>query len=236
MAKKGAVLTARELAEYIKIHEKTVIKQAQEGKLPGIKIGNQWRFHIDAIDEHLQSDFVKIPDDDLDAIITTADNIIPISRLTDDRLIVLNSKARTIDEVLSEISTVAHKARLLDDAAAFLALLREREAMMSTAVGWGYAVPHPRNPVEGMFARPNIIMLRTSEKIPHDAPDRRPVQFFITVCAPNEFVHLRLLAKVSKLLHFEEAHEKMLTVTKKKDLIRILLEFDRQRIFPLVKK
>jgi excisionase family DNA binding protein len=40
----GEVLTPAEVAKLLRRHEKTVIKHAQNGTLPGKKVGNQWRF------------------------------------------------------------------------------------------------------------------------------------------------------------------------------------------------
>ena len=47
------VLTIDELAEYLKISKSTLYKLAQEGALPGQKVGKHWRFHKDAIDDWL---------------------------------------------------------------------------------------------------------------------------------------------------------------------------------------
>ncbi len=38
------VLTADEVAEYLRIHPYTVRRLARAGKLPGSRIGGQWRF------------------------------------------------------------------------------------------------------------------------------------------------------------------------------------------------
>jgi excisionase family DNA binding protein len=38
------VLTIREVAELLKINEKTAYKLAAEGKIPGFKVGGSWRF------------------------------------------------------------------------------------------------------------------------------------------------------------------------------------------------
>ncbi len=38
------ILTMKELASYLKIAEKTAYKYALEGKLPGFKVGGNWRF------------------------------------------------------------------------------------------------------------------------------------------------------------------------------------------------
>ena len=38
------ILTIREVAGLLKLHPKTVNKLANSGKLPGYRIGRQWRF------------------------------------------------------------------------------------------------------------------------------------------------------------------------------------------------
>ncbi len=48
------VLTIDELAGYLKIAKSTLYKLAQEGKLPGQKVGKHWRFHREAIDHWLK--------------------------------------------------------------------------------------------------------------------------------------------------------------------------------------
>lgn len=49
----GMVFTIGELAGYLKISKSTLYKLAQEGKLPGQKVGRHWRFHREAVDEWL---------------------------------------------------------------------------------------------------------------------------------------------------------------------------------------
>ena len=38
------VLTTHEASEFLKIHEKTVCRLARDGRIPGNKIGGEWRF------------------------------------------------------------------------------------------------------------------------------------------------------------------------------------------------
>lgn len=38
------ILTIKEVAEYLKLTEKTAYRLAAEGKLPGFKVGGAWRF------------------------------------------------------------------------------------------------------------------------------------------------------------------------------------------------
>jgi len=50
----GEVLTIDELAEYLKIPKSTLYKLAQEGKVPGQKVGRHWRFRKEAVDRWLE--------------------------------------------------------------------------------------------------------------------------------------------------------------------------------------
>lgn len=43
------ILTIREVAEYLKLAEKTVYRIVAEGKIPGFKVGGAWRFRKDEI-------------------------------------------------------------------------------------------------------------------------------------------------------------------------------------------
>ncbi len=45
------IMTTREVAEYLKLHEITIINHAAKGIIPGIKIGSRWRFYKLAIDK-----------------------------------------------------------------------------------------------------------------------------------------------------------------------------------------
>jgi len=55
MAKKTAdeVMTITDLAEYLKLSKSTLYKLAQEGSVPGQKVGKHWRFHREVIDRWL---------------------------------------------------------------------------------------------------------------------------------------------------------------------------------------
>lgn len=44
------IMTVKELAEYLKIAEKTAYRFVAEGKIPGFKVGSSWRFRKKEID------------------------------------------------------------------------------------------------------------------------------------------------------------------------------------------
>ena len=51
MAHAVKVLTVNELAEYLRVHRSTIYGLLKKGLLPGFKIGSDWRFNVEVIDE-----------------------------------------------------------------------------------------------------------------------------------------------------------------------------------------
>jgi excisionase family DNA binding protein len=49
------ILTIREVAEYLKINEKTAYRFAAEGKIPGFKVGGAWRFKKKDIEKWIEN-------------------------------------------------------------------------------------------------------------------------------------------------------------------------------------
>lgn len=48
------ILTLKEVADYLKLAEKTAYRLAAEGKLPGFKIGGSWRFKAADIERWIE--------------------------------------------------------------------------------------------------------------------------------------------------------------------------------------
>jgi excisionase family DNA binding protein len=48
------ILTIREVAEYLKLNEKTTYRLVSEGKIPGFKVGGAWRFRKVEIDRWIK--------------------------------------------------------------------------------------------------------------------------------------------------------------------------------------
>ena len=54
MANKNDIMTIKELADYLKIAEKSAYRFASEKKVPGFKVGNAWRFRKSEIDNWIK--------------------------------------------------------------------------------------------------------------------------------------------------------------------------------------
>jgi PTS system nitrogen regulatory IIA component len=82
-----------------------------------------------------------------------------------------------------------------------LQTLLAREALGSTALGNGIAIPHVRNPIVGQTLDPAISLCFLKNPIDFDAVDGKPVTILFTLITPNVKAHLNLLAKLAFLLH-----------------------------------
>ena len=52
---KSNIMTLREVAQYLGLHVMTVYKLTREGRVPAAKIGGQWRFKRDVLDDWLEA-------------------------------------------------------------------------------------------------------------------------------------------------------------------------------------
>ena len=51
MRLEAKVITVGELTEYLRIHRSTLYRLLKRQQLPGFKIGSDWRFNVEAIDQ-----------------------------------------------------------------------------------------------------------------------------------------------------------------------------------------
>jgi len=54
------VLSLRQVADYLKLSEVTVVRLANQGVIPGVKLGKQWRFSSENISQLIhRSDIIR---------------------------------------------------------------------------------------------------------------------------------------------------------------------------------
>lgn len=61
MTEEDAVMTVKEVSVYLRLAESTVYKLAQEGQLPGRKVGGAWRFSRKGIEGWLGERPLGVP-------------------------------------------------------------------------------------------------------------------------------------------------------------------------------
>lgn len=121
--------------------------------------------------------------------------------------VVLRSGASSKRQALHTVAETAARILGLDEERLLEALL-EREALGSTGLGSGVAVPHAR--VEGL-KRVVAIFVRLTTPVAYDAVDDRPVDLIFALFAPpnDGTEHLRALAAVSRALRSSEMRQQL---------------------------
>lgn len=140
--------------------------------------------------------------------------------------IALRVNARTKRQAISLIADLAARALNVGAVQVFTSLT-EREALGSTGVGHGVAVPHARLPG---LNRLHGVFVRLDQPVDFGSIDDRPVDLIFALLAPIDHPaeHLRALAKVSRALRQPELREQ-LRQAKSGDAIRALLVRDTRQ-------
>ena len=121
--------------------------------------------------------------------------------------IVLRSGASSKRQALQVVAETAAQALGLDAAELFDALM-EREALGSTGLGSGVAVPHAR--INGLD-EVRAVFVRLDTPVAYGAVDDRPVDLLFGLFAPpmDGAQHLRALAAVSRAMRSNELREQL---------------------------
>jgi excisionase family DNA binding protein len=190
-----AYLTAKEAAEYLKLAERTLVRLAHEGKIPGVKIGGQWRFRRALLDEYLDtlaSESVatagtapsQVADAPLEDILTV-DQIIP------------DIGASTRDEVIHAMVEKVTELGLVKDQSWFEAALAARERLVPTAVPEGVAFLHARRRAADKFPQQFIALGRSQKGVDFGSPDMGKTHLFFLLALRNDALHLRWLSRLA---------------------------------------
>lgn len=83
-------------------------------------------------------------------------------------------------------------------------VLEAREAMGSTGIGDGIAIPHVRNAIVLHIEQPFVTLGLLTHPIAFGAPDGRPVHALFMVVSPTVPAHLRILSRLAFALRDEE--------------------------------
>ena len=136
-------------------------------------------------------------------------------------------EARNQHDVLAELVGVFAKGGVRFDPEAMQQVLLERERLGSTGIGDGIAIPHGK--LQGL----DEILLsfgRSSEGIAFDAMDGKPVHLFFLLMAPENSagLHLKILAKISRMLKDTALRNNLLQAKSKEEIWRIIEEQEQK--------
>jgi len=218
------VLTTKQLARYLQISERSVYRLLERGQIPAVKIGGQWRFRKSAVDEWLDLRFGSIEPTDIEPEQPEGERAPggpAIAELLAPENIVLDLPARVragvLDALVDRIVLPEPVDRNL-----LLARLLEREALCSTAIADGIAIPHtPRTRARLLHQHDLVAIGRTLEPVDFGALDGKPTSVFILVLARDQRTHLTLLAKLMRLVREPTVRDALLSGTAEEILAAI---------------
>ena len=192
-------LTVRDAAALLNVSEKSVYRWIKQGVLPAYRVDDQYRINRTELLEwatarkmHVSPEIFSEPELEDGPAPTLEDALraggIHYRIKGSDKAVVL----RAVVEVLDLPGDV--------DREFLYQVLLAREALGSTGVGDGIAIPHVRNPIVLHLARPIVMLCFLEHPVDFGALDGQPVNTLFTLISPTVRAHLHLLSRLAFVL------------------------------------
>jgi PTS system nitrogen regulatory IIA component len=196
------ILTLEEVAAYLRVSERTVYDWANKGEIPCGKLGTTWRFKRSEIERWVD---VKLAGP-IKPLRTESVRLRDV--LTPERVLLLDCAGK--EAALNALVDALGTAPEVTDVEGLRREVFEREALMSTGIGFGIGVPHVR-----LASVKNLVLSVAVNK--RDLPDyssldERPVRIMCMVAArENQHAqYLKALAAISALMKASSMRDALL--------------------------
>ncbi len=138
---------------------------------------------------------------------------------------ILDLASDTKDAVLEEMARSLSAAEDSRNADQMLVVLRDREALQSTGIGDGVAIPH------GKIARLDLLVAsfaRSVKGVDFESIDGQPTHLFFLLVVPEHSggQHLKALARISRFFRDPEFRQKLIGASSLEDVFRAIDEED----------
>jgi excisionase family DNA binding protein len=207
LAIKDRLMTIKQLAEYLSINDRTVLKLVSEGALPGVKVGNQWRFRKAMIDTWLDDQMLGVMPRYLDPprLNGSPRRMLELESCFQPDHIIPELEAERRSTAIEEMAGLAARLGLIRDKTWFVGALIERENVMPSATGNGIAFLHTlrRNPEQ--VVRPFMVLGRSRKGIDFDALDGGLTHLFFVLGLKFDELYLPWLHKLSQMFADKDA-------------------------------
>jgi len=222
------ILTLQEVADYLQLSDKTILKMVKNGEIPCAKIANLWRFSKPMLDDWITSKMQVIPQNDLSRLVESQFDYIPLARLIDEKSIITDLKGQTTKEVIHELAEKAYINEFVADKNIFIKQLLEREQLTSTSIGQGIALPHLRKPNGNIVTEPKIVIGVSKEGIDFDSLDGEKTTLFLLLLSDSEVVHLKLLSKITRIFGIDNAISQIKQLRKPEEFVKFFNKIEQE--------
>ena len=141
-----------------------------------------------------------------------------ISDILTDDLVMTGLQGKTKDDVIDAmIDLVAASPKVLDKEKVRKAIF-ERERIMSTGVGNGFAIPHGKTDAVTDIVAAFAV---TAEPIDYQSLDEKPVRLVFLLVGKDNLVgpHIKLLSRISRLMNKEDFRKRLLEQKTSREII-----------------
>jgi len=200
-------MDVQQVARYLNLPVREVVKLAARGKMPARKVSGQFRFRKGQIDHWVETQMPQLSHERMAEIERGVsshhgmDHEAPLLMpLIPAGGILVPLPARTRDAALRALVAAAAGADLVHEPKDLIEHVRQREDLCSTALLPGVALPHPRHPLPHDIAASFVIVGRTAGGIPFGCVDGSMTRLLLLICCKDERTHLHVLARISRVL------------------------------------
>ena len=196
------LLSVGQIAEALQLTEKTVQRWVRREGLKGTLIDGSYRVNRVDLLEWATEHGIKIPPG---LCVEEAPPAAPQPLLTDA---LVRGGIHCQVPGTDKLGVLQEVVRLLPlppqaDPEFLLQVLLAREALGTTAIGDGIAIPHVRNPLVFPVGEPSVTLCFLQQPVDFGALDGKPVQILFTLISPTVQGHLQLLARLAFVLRDE---------------------------------
>ncbi len=192
-------LTLRQATSYLDVDEATIRGWIKKRGLPAHRINEQLYLNAVELWQWATENGITVSRRLLDDAKHTGDDVPPLSALLAAGGIHPDVGGDDKSGVLRDV--VARLALPADlDRDFLIQVLEAREAMGSTGIGDGIAIPHARNPILLHVEQPLVALCLLRHPVEFDAVDGIPVHALFVVISPSIPAHLKILARLGLVL------------------------------------
>ncbi len=220
------------LARYLHLAAQQVVKLAERGNLPGRKVAGQWRFARPDIHHWLERRIGLSDESELLEVEAVLRHSAPpehehesqVAAMLPPEAIAVPLLARTRNSVIDSMVELAARTGWLWDAKEMARAVKDREDMHTTALDSGVALLHPRRPMAKILSQPVLALGRSSSGIPFGGGGAPLTDVFFLICSMEDRGHLRVLARLSRILTAPKFLDALREVTNAEEARQLIVE------------
>lgn len=149
-----------------------------------------------------------------------------ISDILSSDVIAVDIDVADKEDAIKKIIELSAKSNKILDIEKVTRTINEREKLVSTGVGKGFAIPHGKTDAISDVVAAFIV---TREPIDFDSIDGEPVRFIFLLIGKENLLntHIKLLSRISRLMNKDEFREALLEAKSSEDVLKIFQDEEK---------